>query len=109
MKKKVKKVQGFVQNKKTGHPSYAFKQKQRRVEAIGVTHDGDETHGAKIKLKHNVNPEDDRDCYIKVKVEVQDCATYKEKAKMKGWRVHSEDQPTIDTIIKQTKKHKKRR
>ena len=37
-KKKVKKIKGFVMNRKTGHTSYAFRQEFGNVNSLGFTH-----------------------------------------------------------------------
>lgn len=104
--KKVKKVRLRViqQNKITGHPSYPFSQTNNSVKSVGFTHNSDEKHGKKIKLKHNINPNDKGNCYVKVTIEKQKSKDYVEKAKFKNHKIHPEDQPTINSIIRKNKK-----
>lgn len=105
-KKKIKKVKLNViqQNKKTGHPSLPFSQIRDKVKSVGFTHDNDETHGKKKKLTHNINPKDKEKCYVKVTIEKQKANDYAEKSKYKDYRIHPEDQPIINRIIRTTKK-----
>ena len=106
MTKKVKQVRGFVMNRKTGHISYAFRQHYDNVDSIGFTHNF-EDRAEKIKLKHNIDPNDKRDCYVKTKVEKQRYNTYRKKKEYANNRIHSEDKSIIDYII--TNDNKKRR
>lgn len=108
--KKVKKIKGFVMNKKTGHASYAFKQDKTMVDSIGFTHNENDC-AEKKQLKHNINPKDTSDCYAKTKVEKQKYNTYREKESYKDYRIHKEDKPIINSIIgkPELKKNKKRR
>lgn len=105
-KKKVKKVKLNIiqQNKKTGHPSLPFSQVKDKVKAIGFTHNNDETHGKKEKLTHNINPKDKGECYVKVTIEKQKSKDYEERAKYKDYRVHEDDKPIINRIIRKNKK-----
>ena len=109
--KQVKKVKGFVMNRKTGHTSYAYKQKGVSVKSIGFTHNKNDK-AEKAKLKHNINPKDDTDCYVKIKVEKQKYNTYRKKQDYKDYRLHKDDKPKIDRIImadEKAEKNKKRR
>lgn len=109
--KQVKKVKGFVMNRKTGHTSYAYKQKGVSVKSVGFTHNKNDK-AEKEKLKHNINPKDDSDCYVKIKVEKQKYNTYRKKKDYKDYRLHKDDKPKIDRIIKadeKAEKNKKRR
>ena len=105
MNKKVKKVKGFVMNRKTGHASYAFRQKFDMVDSIGFTHNKDDI-ADKEKLKHNINPKDNRDCYVKTKVEKQRYNTYRKKPEYSGYRIHPEDAETVKIIIQNDKKRR---
>lgn len=69
-KKQNKKVQGFKMNKKTGHPSFAFWQKDKQVHSVGFTHNK-EDKAPKEQLKHNINPKDDSSCFVKKEIEIQ--------------------------------------
>lgn len=109
MKKKLKKVRlnKIQQNKRTGHPSLPFSQNKDNVKSIGFTHDKDESHGKKEKLTHNINPKDSEECYVKVTIEKQKSKDYEERAKYKDFRVHEEDKPIINRIIRKNKKDRR--
>lgn len=104
--KGVKKVKGFNMNKKTGHVSLAYSQQGQKVKSIGFTHNPSEKHGKLEKLNHNINPEDSSDCYVHVDVEKQKAKDYVSKPKYDKYRIHVDDELTIE-IIKQ-KDNKKR-
>ena len=105
-KKKIKQVRLNViqQNKITGHPCLPFSQTRDRVKSVGFTHDKDETYSKKKKLKHNINPDDKEKCYVKFTIEKQRAKDYAEKSKYKDYRIHPEDQPIINKIIRRPKK-----
>lgn len=106
--KKVKKIKGFVMNKKTGHASYAFNQNDVNVDSLGFTHNKDDI-ASKEKLKHNINPNDSSDCYVKTKVEKQKYNTYRKKQDYDNYRIHKDDKELINKIILQDKKINKKR
>ena len=107
-RKPIIKVKGFNLNKKTGHVSFAFWQKDRNVMSIGFTHNEKEKYGSKTKLNHNINPNDKRACYAKNKIEKQKDLDYKKKSEYSNFRIHKEDQSKINLIIKNgTKKDRK--
>ncbi len=103
--KKVKKVKGFVMNKKTGHTSYVFKQEYDLINSLGFTHNKNDISDKK-KLKHNINPNDNSNCYVKTKIERQRFNTYREKDKYKDYRIHKEDRSLISELIKKDKKRR---
>lgn len=109
-KNKVKRVTGFVTNRKTGHVSDIVKQKGAMVNSIGFTHNKND-RAEKVKLKHNINPNDSRDCYAKTKVEVQRYNTYRNNPDYVNYRIHKEDKPTIQRIIleNESSKNKKKK
>lgn len=107
-KNKVKRVTGFVTNRKTGHVSYAFKQKGAEVKSVGFTHNKDDI-AEKIKLKHNINPKDNSDCFAKTRVEEQRYNTYRDNPNYNNYRIHNADKPIINKIISNDKRHKKRK
>lgn len=104
-KKKVKKIKGFVMNRKTGHASYAFNQKDVIVNSLGFTHNKND-FAEKEKLKHNINPIDSSDCYVKTKIEKQKYNTYREKPEYKDYRIHKEDRDLITRLINGNKKRR---
>ena len=104
--KKYKKINGFVMNRKTGHTSYAYGQKNDMVNSLGFTHNKDDK-ASKVRLKHNINPNDSNDCYVKTQVERQRYNTYRNKPDYKNYRIHKEDNYLISTIIQNN--NKKRR
>ena len=55
-----KRVRGFVVNKRSGHPSYAYWQKDNKVNSVGFTHNKYDI-ADKQKLKHNIDPKDTSD------------------------------------------------
>ena len=103
-KNKKVKLRVIQQNKVTGHPSYPFSESNNTVKAVGFTHDDKEEYGGKEKLMHNINPKDTSDCYVKLKVESFNSKFYEERTKYKDYRIHQEDQPTINRIIRKSKK-----
>ena len=103
--KNTKKVRGFVLNKKTGHPSYAYKQKFDIVSSLGFTHNKND-FASKKELKHNINPYDNSPCYVKTKVENQKFNKYKQKDDYVYYRIHMEDKALIDKIISKNKKRR---
>lgn len=106
MAKQNKQVKGFVMNRRTGHVSYAYWQKDKNVHSLGFTHNSKD-RAEKKKLSHNVDPRDTRDCYVKTKVENQKYNTYRNKSDYKNYRIHHKDKSIIDYII--TNDNKKRR
>lgn len=107
--KKKKLPNGFYMNKKSGHPSYKFAQRDRFVKSIGFTHNKYDFE-EKLELKHHINPkmENLKKVYVLVNIQEQPITDYKKKSKYSDFRIHSEDKSTIDKIIKQNK-HKKRK
>lgn len=107
MRKKTKNIKGFVMNKKSGHPSYAYYQKNKIVSAIGFT-DSENYNKPKTKLDYNINPASKKTCYAKNMIENEHCNTYKYKPEYREYRIHEKD---IDKIehIKRLDKTKKRR
>lgn len=95
-------------NKKTGHISWAFWQKDKNVMSVGFTHNKFEKYEKKTKLKHNINPKDKTACYVKHTIEKHKWNDYKKKPEYKDYRIHTEDKPTIDAIIKNGLSNKKR-
>lgn len=92
-------------NRKTGHTSYAYFQKDKEVHSLGFTHQS-EDKASKRKLRHNVNPEDSRNCYVKTDVEIQKHNTYRKKPEYSKYRIHKEDMPLISSVIKSNKKRR---
>lgn len=90
-------------NRKTGHTSYAYWQKDKNVHSLGFTHNPFDK-ADKQKLSHNINPNDTTDCYVKTKVERQKYNTYREKEEYKNYRIHKSDKPKIENIIFHNKK-----
>ena len=92
-------------NRKTGHASYAYKQSYDMVNSVGFTHNC-EDRAEKIKLKHNINPNDKNDCYVKTKVEKQRYNTYRKKKEYVNYRIHDEDKVFVNYIISKNKKRR---
>lgn len=103
-----KRVRGFVVNKRTGHPSYAYWQNQKRVDSLGFTHNKDDVSD-KLKLKHNIDPKDTSDCYVKTKIEKQRYNDYRYKSNYAGYRIHKDDRQIIQKIIDNDKYRNKKR
>ena len=97
--KRIKRINGFVMNKITGHASYAFKQMGKMVNSIGFTHNKNDI-AEKKKLKYNINPKDSASCFVKTKVEEQKYNTYRISHKYEEFRIHESDKKLIDSIIK---------
>ena len=91
-------------NKKTGHISYGYEQNKNKVSAIGLSHKKNEKYGKMSKLKHNVNPNDLRDCYVKHKCEIYASNCYKKKPEYENYSFHEDDKPFIRWLIKKNKK-----
>ena len=111
MSKKIKIVKGFVMNKKTGHPSLAFKQVRKDVDSVGFTHNNADKF-PKEQLHKNINPDDCRDCFVKVDVEKQKYNDYRFKTEYNNYRIAEEDEALIKSIIDGSyfrNKNKKRR
>ena len=92
-------------NRKTGHPSYSFSQNYDQVNSIGFTHNKEDI-ADKIKLKHNIDPKDKRDCFAKTVIEVQKSNTYRQTSSTKSMRIHKDDKTVIAQIIKTNKKRR---
>ncbi len=108
-KNKYKKVSGFVMNKKTGHPSYAYRQNRNIVSSLGFTHNENDI-APKKKLHKNIDPYDDRDCYVKYRAEYYKSNFYKQSSKYKDYKFYEKDKPFIDGLIKSNSyKNKKKR
>lgn len=108
--KKFKKVKGFNMNKKTGHVSYAYWQKNKNVRSLGFTHNLNDK-SEKEHLVHNIDPDDCSACFVKTKIEKQKSNDYRQKSKYKNFRIHDDDKPLIRRIISsdKTNVNKKRR
>lgn len=104
-KKKIKRVKGFVMNRKTGHVSYAFKQEDKNVNSLGFTHNGKDI-ASKKKLKYNINPNDETDCYVKTNIEKQKYNTYRQNEKFHNYRIHSDDLILIKMLMNENKKRR---
>ena len=103
-KNSVRKIQGFQKNKKTGHVSYAFWQKGINVKSLGFTHSDKKGYESKTLLTHNINPFDNRDCYVKNDIENYKYTNYKSSDKYKNYRIHPEDRKTIFDLMFKNKK-----
>ncbi|MBQ3214183.1 MAG: hypothetical protein IJB10_04185 [Clostridia bacterium] len=101
--KKIKKIKGFVMNRTTGHASYAYKQKKTMVSSLGFTHNKFDKSEKRI-LHKNIDPYDNTDCYVKLKIEKQPYNKYRYKSDYSNYRFHEKDKPLINSII-----NKKRR
>lgn len=99
---KNKKVKGFQMNRKTGHVSYAFSQKKQNVESLGFTHNKNDK-APKVRLQHNINPDDTQDCFVKTTVERQKSNQYKANSKYSKYRIHEDDKTLIEIIIQTDK------
>lgn len=106
--KKFERIKGFVLNKKTGHPSYAYWQNQKRVKSLGFTHNKNDI-ADKQKLKYNINSSDISDCYVKTNVEKQRYNDYRYKNNYGGYRIHKDDKQLIRNIIDNDKCVNKKR
>ena len=93
-------------NRKTGHTSYAYWQKDKNVHSLGFTHNPLD-RAEKERLDYNINPKDTSACFVKTKVEKQTYNTYREKEDFRQYRIHKIDKSKIDRII--SKDNKKRR
>ena len=98
-----KKIKGFVMNRKSGHPSFAYHQIDDHVKSIGFTHNKKDKE-EKILLSKNINPKDTRDCYVKTKIEHQRSRDYRTIKEYSKYRIATEDAPIIEIIIKQKKR-----
>ena len=107
-RKPIQKIKGFTLNRKTGHVSWAFWQKDKNVMSLGFTHNSGQKYEKKTKLKHNINQKDKTPCYVKHTIEEHKFNNYKKKPEYLSYRIHTEDKPTIDAIIKNGLKNKKR-
>lgn len=105
-KRSYKQIRGFVMNRKSGHTSYAFRQSSKNVQSLGFTHNKDDK-ADKQKLKHNIDPNDTSDCYVKTKIEHQKYNDYRYAQKYKNYRIHPDDKAKVYYIIG-SRKQKKR-
>ena len=58
----------------------------------------------KAKMKHNINPTDMKDCFIKIHVESNKYSNYRSKAEYKTYRIHKDDLSLLNKIINKNKK-----
>ena len=49
-------------------------------------------------MQKNINPRDNDDCYVKIKVSKKKNNKYKDKPEYSGYRIHEKDKKIIDTI-----------
>lgn len=68
-------------NRKTDHISYVFKQEGAIVYSLGFTHNKNDI-SLKNLLNYNINPNDNRDCYVKLCVEKQKYNDYRLKKRL---------------------------
>lgn len=92
-------------NRRTGHVSLAFKQQFDKVSSLGFTHNKLDK-ASKRKMRHNINPDDPSDCYVKTQIEKQKHNDYRRKAEYKDYRIHKEDKPLINSLIFGNKKRR---
>lgn len=91
----------FQWHKKTesrkGHPSYIFGSSGKKFRFFCFTH-SDTTDGAEnIKLKHNIDKNDNRDCYIRPVAQVDNRDNF-EPARKK-YELHKEDKSLIAKLL----------
>lgn len=103
--KQIKHVHGFVMNKVTGHPSFAYRQDRDNVDSLGFTHNKND-FADKIEIK-NINPKEPGYSYVKTKVEHQKFNKYKQNPDYKGYRIHPDNKLIINKIINDDKKKRK--
>ncbi len=104
--KQYKRVRGFVRNKTTGHVSFAFWQKDNKVNSVGFTHNADDK-AEKRRLSHNIDPEDNSPCFVKTKVEKQQYTKYRYDKKYRSYRLHNDDKKVIASIVARDKSKKR--
>lgn len=102
-KYKVKNVKGFNMNRKSGHPSLVYWQKDKHTKSLGFETNKDKFVETK-QLKHNINPKSNESCFVKTKIENQKYNDfYNPYGKYNDYRIHKEDKSLIDIIIKNDK------
>lgn len=83
---------GEDQNK---HPSYVFAASANKRKFLCFTHSAS-THGtANVKLRHNVEPADSRDCYIVPRSMTDDITHLEPVPHDRTFRIHPEDRETV--------------
>lgn len=106
MKKKIKRLKGFYMNRKSGHPSYVFSQKDKNTKSLGFTHNKNDK-APKEELTHNIDPNGKGKSFVKIKVENQKVRDFRNIPEYKDYRIHREDLPIIVKIIENDKKKSK--
>ena len=94
---------GFYKNKKTGHPSFVYWHKDMLVHSIGFTHNKHD-FADKIKLNHNINPNDNSECFALTKIQEQKDSDYKNKKEYEDYIIHNDDKSIIKQIIESKKR-----
>ena len=75
-----------------------FEKSKRISKAIDFTHDPKEDIDAKEKMQKNINPRDNDDCYVKIKVSKKKNNKYKDEPEYSGYRIHEKDRKLIEEI-----------
>lgn len=77
------------------------------TKAIDFTHNPKEDIDAKEKMQKNINPRDNDDCYVKIKVSKKKNNKYKDEPEYRDYRIHQKDRKLIEEI--KSGKYKKKK
>ncbi len=87
-----------------GHPSYITESSGTRFRFFCFTHSPSTDGEQNIKLKHNIDPKEVRDCYVRPVRQIDTVYSF-EPAKIK-YRIHEEDKPLIQRLRKEKRKRR---
>ena len=80
---------------KKKHPAYVFAASANKRKFLCFTHSASTNGIANVRLKHNVEPADPKDCYIVPRSMTEDISHLEPVPKNRCFRIHPEDQETV--------------
>ena len=92
-------------HKFTGHPQYIYAENGKQYKIVGIT-SSPRTNGVNnVPLKHNPEPKNTQNSYLRPIPDQADKGIFGER--LKGWRFQGEDKNTVRIIIETHDKKKK--
>lgn len=80
---------------KTRHPAFVYGKNKNRRRFLCFTHSETTKGSPNVKLKHNVEPTDPRDCYLVPRPMTDDISHLDTVPKDRFFRIHAEDKETV--------------